>query len=233
MNLIPNPGKNLILEFEGEKWARYPIKTHFIGPEEKFDDIIKEYVSPFYQKGDWIIIGQKIISILQKRIIYKKDLRVGFWAKFLSRFATKTPYGFSVGNPLKMQVAIDLAGLPRIIFAGFVAQVGKLFGQRGLFYKLAGNQINELDGFYGKAFPQYADMGILGPKDCDKICQDLEKKFNMLNAIVDINDLGGNVLGTSPGLKGKEKLILAVLKDNPFGQSNEQTPLVIIRKEDD
>ncbi len=233
MNLIPNPGKNLILEFEGEKWARYPIKTHFIGPEENLEDIMKEYVSPFYQKGDWIIIGQKIISILQKRIIYKKDVKVGRWAKFLSKFATKTPYGFSVGNPLKMQVAIELAGLPRIIFAGVIAQIGKFFGKRGWFYKIAGNQINELDGFYGKAFPQYADMGILGPLDCGKVCQQIEKKFDMPNAIVDVNDLGGNVLGTSPALAGKEKLILSVLKDNPLGQSNEQTPLVIIRKEDD
>lgn len=231
MNISPNPGKNLILEFEGERWARYPVKTHFIVPEDNLEDIIRKYVLPLYQKGDWIIIGQKIISIIQKRIIYKKDLKVGFWAKFLSKFATKTPHGFSVGNPLKMQVAIELAGLPKIIFAGTIAQIGKLFGKRGLFYKIAGHQINELDGFYGKAFPQYADMGILGPVDCDKTCQQIEKKFNMPTAIVDVNDLGGNVLGVSPALEGKEKIILSILKDNPSGQSDEQTPFIIIRKE--
>ena len=228
--LQPNPGKKLEIEAEGQKWLRFPIKTHFITPKDRLDFVIQKYVLPNLQKGDIIAFGQKIISILQNRVIYKKDVKVGFWAKFLSKFATKTPYGFSVGNPLKMQVAINMAGLPRIIFAGIIGEIGKLFGKRGLFYKLAGHQINELDGFYGEAFKAYAKMGILGPKDCDKLCKEIEQRYKFACCVVDVNDLGGNILGVSPSLVGKEKLILQILRDNPAGQGNEQTPIVIIRK---
>jgi len=42
--------------------------------------------------------------------------------------------------------------------------------------------------------------------------------------------LGGNILGESQDLKGKEKMILEILKDNPAGQEAEQTPIIILRK---
>jgi hypothetical protein len=74
-------------------------------------------------------------------------------------------------------------------------------------------------------------MGILGPKDCDVLCDKLKSKFGFSFAVADVNDLGGNILGVSNNLKGKEKLLLQILKDNPAGQSNEQTPIIIIREQ--
>jgi len=123
MKFAPNSGKKLIVEVNGKKWAREPVKTHFITEKDNLEKILEKYVLPHLEKGDIVSFGDKIISILQKRIIYKKDLKVGFWAKFLSRFARKTPYGFSVGNPLKMQVAINLAGLPRVLLAGAISAI--------------------------------------------------------------------------------------------------------------
>ena len=230
METFSNPGKKLIVEVERIRWARHPIKTHFIGVSDRLEDIIEKYVLPFIKESDIVVLGQKIVSILQKRVVYKKDIKVGFWAKFLSRFAKKTPYGFSVGNPLKMQVAINLAGLPRILFAGFVGVISKLFGISGNFYRFVGHQINQLDGFYGKAFPQYAEIGILGALDCDLLCNQLRDKYGFSFAIADVNDLGGNILGKSTDLKGKEKLLLEILKDNPAGQSAEMTPILILRQ---
>lgn len=230
MNFSPNPGKKLIVEVSGRKYARYPIKTHFIETSDTLEQLVSKYILPLAEKDDIIILCQKIVSIIQARIIKKSEVKVGFWAKFLSRFAKKTPYGFAVGNPLKMQAAINLAGLPRILFACFCSVITKIFGISGVFYQIAGHQISQIDGFYGQAFPQYAEIGILGPRDCHKICQDLKNKFGFSFVIADVNDLGRNVLGRSQNLKGKEKLILEILKDNPVGQSNQQTPLVIIRE---
>lgn len=232
MDFIPNPGKNLILKIGGENWARIPIRTHFITIDDNLDDIIKKYVLPQAQNSDIIVLGQKIVSITQKRVVYDKDVRVGFWAKFLSKFAVKTPYGFSVGNPKKMQIAINLAGLARILFAGFCNIFFKLFGVSGMFYRIAGNQINQIDGFYGEAFPQYLKMGILGPKDGNALCQALKKKYQLSFLIADVNDLGGNILGRSSDLEGKERIILEILKDNPAGQGRQQTPIIIIRRND-
>lgn len=230
MKFGTNPKKELIIEVNEEKWARHPVKTHFITKEDDLEKILEKYVLSYLKENDIVALGQKIISILQKRIIYKKDIKIGFWAKFLSKFVKKTQAGFSVGNPLKMQVAINLAGLPRILLSAFLARIFKIFKIYGIFYRLAGNQINQLDGFYGEAFDQYLEIGILGPVDCDNLCQKLKEKYGYSFAVVDINDLGGNILGKSSDLKEKEKLLLKILKDNPAGQSNEQTPILILRK---
>ena len=230
MELTPNPGKKLTIEVNGKKYNRYPIKTHFVALSEKIEDLIEKYCLEFVRPADIIILGQKIVSLAQTRVIEKNKVKIGFWAKFLSRFVTKTPYGFSVGNPLKMQVAIEAAGLPRIILASICGFVAKLLGIRGVFYRVAGHQISELDGFYGEAFPEYLEMGILGPKDCDKLCGELKNKYGFSFAVADVNDLGGNILGASADLKERKSLLKEILKDNPAGQGNEQTPIIIIRE---
>ena len=212
------------------EYDRYPIKTHFITVSDNLNGIISKYVLPATEKDDIIILCEKIVSVIQNRVVYKRDIELGFWAKLLSKFAKKTPYGFSVGNPLKMQVAINLAGLPRILLACFCSSIAKIFGISGTFYRVAGHQISQIDGFYGEAFPQYAEMGILGSKDSDRVCEELRDKFGFSFVIADVNDLGRNIIGRSQDLKEKDKIILEALKDNPAGQSDQQTPIIIIRK---
>ena len=231
MEFKPNPGKNLIREVKGKIWLRYPVKTHFVGAGESLEKILEKYVLPYLKENDIVVLGQKIVSLSQGKIIYKKDLKVGFWAKFLSKFAKKTPYGFSVGNPLKMQIAINLAGLPRIFFAGVLGALSKLLGVSGNFYRLAGHQISRLDGFYGGAFSQYEEMGILPPKNCSGLCDKLKEKYDFSFVVADINDFGGTILGRSRDLKGKEKLIPEILRDNPAGQADQQTPILLIREQ--
>ena len=227
---ISNPGKKLIIEFQEKKYARYPVKTHFIEALDTLAGIIFKYVLTKAKKGDIIVLCEKIVSITQNRIVFKKDIKVGFWAKFLSKFAKKTPYGFSVGNPLKMQTAINLAGLPRILFASFLGGIGKFVGFPGTFYRIAGHNISRIDGFYGETFPQYSEMGILGCRDANDVCQNLKERFGFSFVVADVNDLGRNIIGASRDLKEKKDFLLCVLCDNPASQSDFQTPIIIIRQ---
>ena len=48
--------------------------------------------------------------------------------------------------------------------------------------------------------------------------------------IVDANDFGREILGKSRDIKLSERELKAIIKDNPAGQENEQTPLVLIRR---
>ena len=48
------------------------------------------------------------------------------------------------------------------------------------------------------------------------------------SAIIDANDIGRNVLGNTISLSNK--LIEEIFKDNPMGQTNEQTPITIVIK---
>jgi hypothetical protein len=50
--------------------------------------------------------------------------------------------------------------------------------------------------------------------------------------VVDINDLGGNILGSTMPVRENPHWV-AVLADNPLGQGTESTPLGIIRRATD
>ena len=65
--------------------------------------------------------------------------------------------------------------------------------------------------------------------DCDKVAKDIAERIGFKVAIVDVNDLAGTILGTSEKAMNRE-LLVRILKDNPLGQSAQQTPMGIIRE---
>ena len=70
---------------------------------------------------------------------------------------------------------------------------------------------------------------VLTPDDPRKVARELAAHLGNPVAIVDINDLGANILGHSS--RELEKLPLErILGDNPLGQGGECTPMGIIRK---
>ena len=93
-------------------------------------------------------------------------------------------------EPYKLQLAINIAGLPRILLATVCSAVTKLFGKKGVFYKVAGHGIDGIDGFYmGSSFDIYHDLAILNPKEPDKLVNDIYEKCGVKSMIVDANDL--------------------------------------------
>ncbi|MFR3992055.1 MAG: hypothetical protein ACLTY5_05725 [Angelakisella sp.] len=69
-----------------------------------------------------------------------KEIKPRPLAKFLCKFVLKTPYGIGLGIPETMEMAIRECGTFRILVAAAVSAVGKLFGIRGWFYKVAGKR---------------------------------------------------------------------------------------------
>lgn len=65
-------GKNVEIEVNGEKFLRHAVQTHYIKLGESYIDIIEKYVKPIYEEDDIISISEKIISLCQKRVVYKK-----------------------------------------------------------------------------------------------------------------------------------------------------------------
>ena len=107
MEFIANEGKNVEIEVNGKTYLRHAIKTRFIKQGESYIEVFKEYVLPIYEEGDIVSSSEKIIALCQNRIVKREDIRIGFWAKFLSRFASKTETGVGVAETIKMQYAID------------------------------------------------------------------------------------------------------------------------------
>ncbi len=137
MEFISNKGKNIEIEVDGVIYLRHAIKTKFIKQGESYINIFKKYVIPIYEEGDIISSSEKIISLCQNRIIRREEIRVGFLAKFLSKFASHPKYeGIGVGESIKMQYAINKVGSLKVLFASFCSFVTKLFGIKGVFYKI-------------------------------------------------------------------------------------------------
>lgn len=226
-----NPNKNVEIQVGDKTFLRHAIRTHFVSEKEDYIEVVDKYVSPLYEEGDIVSISEKIIAMCQNRVLNKKDIKLSFWAKFLSRFVNVTPAGESVGNPYKMQIAINNAGILRILFAAACAAIGKLFGIKGVFYKIAGNGVSGIDGFCRDAFDYYLDKGILNPDKPNEVCDEIKEKLGINCMIVDANDLGVEILGKSSSINYSEEELKGMIKDNPAGQANQQTPMILIREQ--
>lgn len=218
----------------GAEYQRYAIQTHFVERGESYVELINNYVVPLYQEGDILSMSEKIIAMCQNNIVEKKNVRVGFWAKLLSKFASSNNHGIAMDEPYKLQLAINLAGLPRILLASFCSAVTKLFGVRGVFYKIAGHGIDGIDGFYmGSSFEVYHDIALLNPREPGKVCNEIHEKCGVRCILVDANDLHIELFGKSDALNQvPDEDLIAMIKDNPAGQSDELTPLILIKKID-
>ncbi len=137
MEFISNNGKSVEINVNGVVYLRHAIKTRFIKPGESYIEIFREYVSPIYKVGDIVSISEKIISLCQNRIIQRTQIHVGFWAKFLSKFAKHPKFeGIGVGEAIKMQYAINKCGLFKVVFASICSGFTKLIGIKGVFYRI-------------------------------------------------------------------------------------------------
>lgn len=231
MEFIANDGKHVEIEVCGDIFLRHAIHTRFIKPHDNYIDIMKEYVLNIYKEGDFISISEKIISICQNRIVTRKDIKVGLWAKILSRFACHTnSSGIGVGMPIKMQYAINKVGLGRIFAASIIGGFFKLLGKKGVFYKIAGREVSGLDGFDDRVWKEYKDIGIEIPYDSGAVCDEIKDKLGISCMIVDSNELGQEILGKSADIQLDDETLKQIIRDNPAGQGQYQTPIILIRK---
>lgn len=220
-----------VREVEGHRFERYAVQTHFIERGEDYIEVLRKYVAPLYQPGDIVTMGEKVISMCQNNTVEMKDVKLGFWAKFLSKFATSNSNGIGMDEPYKLQLAINMKGLPLILWACFAGAVCRIFGRRGVFYEIVGQDVAGIDGFYShSAFETYHTLAVLNPKEPDKVCTDIEAALNIRCVLVDANDINIEVLGRSPSLMDKPAEYYAeLIRDNPAGQDDECTPFIIVR----
>ena len=232
MEFYANEGKNIEIEVNGQKYLRHAIKTRFINQGESYIDVFKEYVSPIYEEGDIISSSEKIIALCQNRIVKREDIKIGFWAKLLSKFTSHPSTGVGVGETIKMQYAINTVGLFKVIWASIASAVTKLFGKKGVFYEIVGQDVSGLDGFYDHVWKEYGDIGIRLPENPTAVCNEIKETLGISCMIVDANDLGQEVLGHSNDIELSNEELKGLIKDNPSGQGKELTPLILIRKKD-
>jgi hypothetical protein len=226
-----NAGKALTRTVEGTSYARIPIRTRVVMPGDDLDAFILEYAKDAVQPGDLLFVTEKIVAITQGRSYKLDSIEPRKLALFLSKYVTRTPYGIGLGMPETMEMALRECGTPRILFAAAVSAVTKAMGRKGDFYRIAGDKARAIDGPTKGTIPPYNQAVVLGPERPREVAVRLKSLLgiDLDVAVVDINDLGGNILGSTMDKAGEKRLV-AILKDNPLGQGHESTPLGIVRR---
>lgn len=105
-----------------------------------------------------------------------------------------------------------------------------MFGIKGVFYKIVGQEVSGLDGFYDGAWKEYKDIGIELPENSRLVCNEIKNKLGFSTMIVDSNDFGQVILGKSDDIKLDDKILKQIIRDNPAGQGKQRTPIILIRK---
>ena len=229
MQYSANPGKNLVRTVDGVDYQRIPLKTHLITNADKMEDVVAKYAGGQLQQGDILFISEKAVACTQNRAIPMEDIKPRKLAVTLSKYVTKTPAGIGLGIPETMEMALQECGTLRILFAAFCSVIGKLLGKKGWFYIVAGPKARGIDGPTEGTIPPYDHYVVLTPADPMGTSKRLAKALGHPVAIVDINDLGANILGFSEKEPSME-LLGKILGDNPLGQGEECTPMGIIRQ---
>ena len=226
-----NTGKKLEVVHDGVRYQRIPIKTKLVMADDDITEVVTTFAKDRLVDGDVLFITEKIVAITQGRSYPTESIKARPLAVRLSNHVTKTPNGIGLGLPQTMEMALRECGTPRILLAAAVAAVTKLFGRRGDFYRVAGPKARGIDGPTSGTIPPYNGHVVLAPDNPGRVASDLRSAFarNIEVMVVDINDLGGNVLGSTLD-RAATRAMEKVLRDNPLGQGRESTPMGIIRR---
>ena len=230
MDFKANEGKNLAIEINGEKWLRIPIHTHVVMRDDDiFSDVVDKYTKDIRQAGDIVFCSEKIIAITQGRSYPISEIKPSALAKFLVKFVYKSPHGIGLGSPYTMQLALEDVGIPRILLGCVAAALTKPFGVRGVFYKVCGKKAYAIDGPCDYTLPPYNKYAKKAPLNPNKVAREMKNKLGNEFIVLDANDLNVDILGKS-SKNLDDKFLKALFKDNPLGQSSQQTPIAIVRK---
>jgi len=228
-----NAGKALRITVDGVAYDRIPVKTRVMLRGDSLEAFIETYAAPLVRDGDTVFVSEKVVAISQGRAYPIGEVNARPLARFLARYVTRTSYGIGIGMPETMEMAIREAGTPRILFAAGVSVLSKLIGRSGDFYRVAGDRVRGIDGPTPGTIPPYNEQVVLVPLEPARVAAELKGRFALAGrvvevAIVDANDIGVNVLGTTLDKAGEARLA-RIIGDNPLGQGHESTPIGIIR----
>lgn len=215
---------------DGKSYERYAIQTHFVKVGEDPNELVKKYVLPLYQQGDVLSYGAKVMCMCVKSVRDRTQVKPGFFANLLWRFAGINHTGVGMHEPYKLQLVIDMVGLPRVLLATVLSAVTKLFGVKGVFYKVCGSGVGGIDGFYSRSsFEVYKELALINPSNPDELSENVSKATGIPTVLMDANDIQRDQLGKSSDMPLTDAQLQDALHDNPSGQGDELTPFILIR----
>jgi hypothetical protein len=221
-------GRSVVVD--GRTFERWPIRTPVLMPGDDISAAILDNAGPQLRLGDTLVLSESAVAIMQGRARDWRTIHPTRLARWLSTRVTKTSYGTGLRSPYAMQYAIELTGLPRILLAAAIHPIGRLFGQRGWFYLVAGLDARMMDAEHTMGIEAFYECCIPAPADPPGTCRALKAATGYDIAICDINDVKPAWCVASTLPKDRVRLLERSFDDNPLGQRDEQTPIGIWRE---
>lgn len=201
------------------------LRTHVIAPGEDLVQVVRRYAGDVADPGDVVALSESMVAIAQGRAVLPETVRARPLARLLRRFAH--PDG-SLATPAAMELAIREAGAARVVVAGALAAAARLFGVRGVFYRVAGHGLKFIDDI-GGTLPPYDRCIVLGPADALGVARRIKAALGLEVLIADVNDLGCVDVVAYTGCDDPLPMAEA-LRTNPQGNDDEQTPIVVLKR---
>lgn len=237
--------KGVVYDGSGRAYERYAVKTHFVTLHTDKIELVRRYILPVFRSGDLLFITAKIMSMCEGLVYTREQAKPGIVARFLHRFAGHIRYdenghplksrgyaysGSGVFEPYRMQLMINIVGMPRFLFACLCSALTKPFGIHGVFYKVCGHDVAGIDGFSrGAGFPEYRELAIVNPVNSGGLCDEIHAATGIPCAVMDSNDIAARLLGKSSGFPLSDADIFRIMGDNPEEQGMKLTPFVLVR----
>jgi tetratricopeptide (TPR) repeat protein len=204
--------------------TRMPVRTPLITPRTDLGELIDRCTAGQRRPGDVLALAESATAAAQGRILPLELVRPGVLARMLSRFVG------SIGplhSPEGMQGAIMESGRVRVVAGAIAGGLGRPFGRRGWFYRVAGPRTAMIDDV-AACLPPHDHHLIFGPLEPERLAGELAGELQCGVAIVDANHrTGAWVLAGSAGID--REWVAEALADNPAGNEDERTPVVIVR----
>ncbi len=201
-----------------------PLRTRLVVPGDDLISLVHDAIAGTVRPGDTIVIAETAVAIAQGRFVAAEYVRPSKLAFVLSRRAGALA---TINQPESLQLVIDAVGPWRVIGAALAHIGGRLIGRRGVFYEILGEAIATIDGYTGTLAP-YERAIVLGPAEPDAVCETIAAALGVGCAIVDANDLHrAKTLGASAALD--RDAVAVALRENPHGNGDEQTPIVVLK----
>lgn len=202
-----------------------PIPTRILTDKDDIIDIIEKYTKDKIGPNDVVSTAESVVAITQGQIIRPDQMELTWLAKFLCKFINEDA---SLANPYGMQALIRVSGQWRVLFAFIAGVIGKLLGQKGIFYRLGGEQAALIDDITG-TMPPFDKHIVYGPAKPQEVVNQLKERLGCFGAVIaDVNDLKrSRIVGVTDGTDGE--LAAKLLIDNPFGNASQKTPIVVIK----
>jgi hypothetical protein len=201
-----------------------PVRTRLVHPGDDLVALVWQAVHGIARAGDVVAVSETALAIAQGELVAAEHVRPSRLAFVLCRYAGPLA---TISQPESMQLVIERVGYAKVIYATLLHVFGRLAGRRGVFYELMGEAIAAFDGYTG-TMPPYERAIVFAPRNPQEFARSFTERSGIECAVVDVNDLQiAKVLGSSTKVVGPA--VEHALLGNPHGNSDEQTPIVVLK----